>query len=108
VSGAKALISPGSAWISKIECTDFGGVAHHGFWRAGRGGWGLIARWNRAPLPVAHGDVARARMDVADASARKILVGAQDDGSEFVELLHFGCGERAIVDADVVELFASA
>jgi hypothetical protein len=27
-----------------------------------------------------------------------------DDGAELVELFYFGCGERAIVDADVVEL----
>ena len=31
------------------------------------------------------------------------LVGAEDDGAEVVELLDFGRGDGAIVDADVVD-----
>ena len=33
-----------------------------------------------------------------------MLVGAEDEGAYFVELLDFGWGEGAIVDADVLEL----
>jgi hypothetical protein len=56
-------------------------------------GWGLVARsWS---VPLRSVDV----RVVARRGRGEMLVGAEDDGAEFVELLDFGGGECAIVDA---------
>jgi hypothetical protein len=88
--------SCGSArFLRTLRITDFG---------IGVGRVGLNSAMEQSSIVgCLPGCCSRARMDVADASAQVILVRLHEDGAEIVELLDFGGGEGAIVDADVVE-----
>ena len=67
-------------------------------------GWGSTARSESAPLRSGDGEVAgSAARGASGGRGKRKLVGMNSQGAEVVELLDFGCGEGAIVDADVVE-----
>jgi hypothetical protein len=68
------------------------------FWE---GGLGSTGRWNRAPLM--DGELRPRPRASCSARSGRMLVGADEDGAQLVELLDFGGGEGAIVDADVVD-----